>query len=252
MISPKKLAAAAFLALFIHTSAWAIDKTDFQTVTSSADEWIFGAFRGVSLYYLESPQGTTGLVTKVTGPGGESREAIHFFLNRRAAENFRNGNALKGGIKKISMHSVINEAYNRSKSSEPSPEILISPDGTSKETSYFYLTETFSGKPYTLEFKKKKIIPAFVSVENALQLSRIITASGPMGTNVNKNTFSEFLVFLKERRKEGLPVRVFSESAGPRHTEVRPMTWGVGSSYLFGTVLVLFLLWAITRGSKQK
>lgn len=128
----------------------------------------------------------------------------------------------------------------------------VSSDETSGEISFYYLTETASGKPYTLEFRKKKIVPAFISFESAEKLSKLANASGPQNTTVTQNNLSEFRIFLKERQAEGLSVRMFPSGSQALYMKVRPMTWGVGSSYLFGTVLVLFILWAITRGTKHK
>lgn len=121
----------------------------------------------------------------------------------------------------------------------------------SQEAEFYYLTETVSGKPYTVEFRKKTIVPAFISLEGAERFSKAVNAAGPQPTSVTINNLAEFRLFLKDRRQEGLSVRIFPSASQTQYTEVRPMTWGVGSSYLFGTLLVLFLVWAITRGAKH-
>ena len=248
------IAAAGFLTAG-STLGWALDKTDFQKLAEPVQESSFSSFSDVPLYYLESPSGTRFVDTLP----GEGRKVIHFFLNPQAAEIFRIENEKSSGkmgfVKKIRMASILKAIHSQSKQHEPSskagPDLLISTGEGSQEVSFYFLTEIKSLKPYSLEFKKKQTIPAFISKDSAETLAKIIMVSSSQTLRLETYDLAEFLSFLKVQQTSGVPVHIFPYVSRPKYTVMRPMTWGVGSSYLFGTFLVLFLLWAITRSSKK-
>ena len=240
------------------TLGWTLDQTDFQKLTEPVQEQIFNSFSDVPLYYLESPPGSRFVDTLPV----EKRKVIRFFLDPQAAEAFRIENEKSSGktgfLKKIPMASILKTIYSQSKlknlALKSGPELLISAGEGSREVSFYTLTETKSGKPYSLEFRKKKIIPAFVSMESAESLVKIITNSSSQTLRMEVLNLEKFINFLKLQQTSdiGIPVRVCPYASWPKYTAIRPMTWGVGSSYLFGTFLVLFLFWAITQKPKRK
>ena len=120
-----------------------------------------------------------------------------------------------------------------------------------KPSFFHFLTDTKTGKPYSLEFKEKKTIPVFVSRQSAETLEKIIETSSSQTFSLETLDPEEFSDFLKTQESSGIPVHIFPYSSNPQYNAVRPMTWGVGSSYLFGAALVLFLFWAITRSARK-
>ncbi len=244
---------AGFLAAGL-PPGWALDKTDFQKLAKPVQESSFNAFNSVPLYYLELPPGI-----RFEDPV-ENRKRIRFFLDPQAAEIFRlekvKTSRKEGLIKKISMSSILQAIYSQSTRPKSSlinePDLSISAGEGSENVFFYFLTDTQTSKPYSLEFKKKKTIPAFVSKESAESLAKITMVSGSQILSLETYSLEKFLNFLVLQQTAGLPVRIFPYASRPKYTVLRPMTWGVGSSYLFGTFLVLFLFWAITRSAKKK
>lgn len=242
--------------MVIQTSGWALDKTDFKKITDPITDRTLASFATVPLYYLELPIGIRFADIRKN----DGRKAINFFLDPHVAEKFRlekeRISGKTGAVKKIPMSFILKAIYSQSSqpehTSQSAPSLSISAGAGSQEVFFYFLAESLNMMPYSLEFRKKKTIPVFVSKQSAENMLKILISSGSAGLQLETYSLEDFLSFLRLQDAAGIPVRIFPYDSHPQYTAIRPMTWGVGSSYLFGAFMVLFLFWAITRSSKKK
>lgn len=247
----RKIFVVVFLTAFFVPQTWALDAADFQKKGQPAGLHAFDVFSLVPLYYLESPPGVKFIEKDQSG------SIIRFFLDPQAAETSRFQNEKSSGkpvfIKKIPMPAVLRSIYAQSQAGPgEGPRLLITEGPAFSETFFYYLSDIPTGGPYFLHVKGKKTIPAFVSLESAESAAKIITVATSQNLQVEKKDLAGFLDFLNHQDGSGLPVRVFAYASRPEYQEVRPMTFGVFSSYLLGSLLVLFLFWAITFSAKRR